>query len=199
MAPQNKSLGMFNLDGIPPAPRGVPQVEVIFDIDANGILHVTAKDKGTGKEQKIRIEAGSGLTKDEIEKMKAEAKANESTDREAREKVEKINQADSLIFQTEKQLKEFGDKIPADKKAPIESALGKLREAHKSQDIAGIDAALAEMNTAWTAASEEIYKAQQAEGAQPGTGPDGGPQQQQSNNDGGGSENVTDAEYEEVK
>jgi molecular chaperone DnaK len=198
MAPQNKSLGMFNLDGIPPAPRGVPQVEVIFDIDANGILHVTAKDKGTGKEQKIRIEAGSGLTKDEIEKMKAEAKANESTDREAREKVEKINQADSLIFQTEKQLKEFGDKIPADKKAPIESALGKLREAHKSQDIAGIDAALAEMNTAWTAASEEIYKAQQAEGTQPGTGPDGGPQQQQSNT-GGGSENVTDAEYEEVK
>jgi len=198
MAPQNKSLGMFNLDGIPPAPRGVPQVEVIFDIDANGILHVTAKDKGTGKEQKIRIEAGSGLTKDEIEKMKAEAKANESTDREAREKVEKINQADSLIFQTEKQLKEFGDKIPADKKAPIESALGKLREAHKSQDIVGIDAALAEMNTAWTAASEEIYKAQQAEGAQPGTGPDGGPQQQQPNN-GGGSENVTDAEYEEVK
>jgi len=198
MAPQNKSLGMFNLDGIPPAPRGVPQVEVIFDIDANGILHVTAKDKGTGKEQKIRIEAGSGLTKDEIEKMKAEAKANESTDREAREKVEKINQADSLIFQTEKQLKEFGDKIPADKKAPIESALGKLREAHKSQDIAGIDAALAEMNTAWTAASEEIYKAQQAEGTQPGTGPDGGPQQQQPNN-GGGSENVTDAEYEEVK
>jgi molecular chaperone DnaK len=153
-----------------PAPRGVPQVEVIFDIDANGILHVTAKDKGTGKEQKIRIEAGSGLTKDEIEKMKAEAKANESTDREAREKVEKINQADSLIFQTEKQLKEFGDKIPADKKAPIESALGKLREAHKSQDIAGIDAALAEMNTAWTAASEEIYKAQQAEGTHPGTG-----------------------------
>ena len=123
MASQNKSLGMFNLDGIPPAPRGVPQVEVIFDIDANGILHVTAKDKGTGKEQKIRIEAGSGLTKEEIEKMKAEAKANESTDKEAREKVEKINQADSLIFQTEKQLKEFGEKIPADKKAPIESAL----------------------------------------------------------------------------
>jgi molecular chaperone DnaK len=126
MAPQNKSLGMFNLDGIPPAPRGVPQVEVIFDIDANGILHVTAKDKGTGKEQKIRIEAGSGLTKEDIEKMKAEAKANESTDKEAREKVEKINQADSLIFQTEKQLKEFGEKIPADKKTPIESALTKF-------------------------------------------------------------------------
>ena len=189
---------MFNLDGIPPAPRGVPQVEVTFDIDANGILHVTAKDKGTGKEQKIRIEAGSGLTKEEIEKMKAEAKANESTDREAKEKVEKINQADSLIFQTEKQIKEFGDKIPADKKAPIETALGKLKEAHKSQDIAAIDAAVAEMNTAWAAASEEIYKAQQG-GGQPGAGGfEGGGQQQQPNN-GGGSENVTDAEYEEVK
>ena len=191
MASQNKSLGMFNLDGIPPAPRGVPQIEVIFDIDANGILHVTAKDKGTGKEQKIRIEAGSGLTKDEIEKMKAEAKANEATDKEAREKVEKINQADSLVFQTEKQLKEFGDKIPEDKKAPIESALTKLKEAHKSQDIAAIDAAVAEMNTAWTAASEEIYKAQQAGGAQPGA--DAGAQQ------GASGENVTDAEFEEVK
>jgi molecular chaperone DnaK len=198
MSSQNKSLGMFNLDGIPPAPRGVPQVEVIFDIDANGILHVTAKDKGTGKEQKIRIEAGSGLTKEEIEKMKAEAKANESTDKEAREKVEKINQADSLIFQTEKQLKEFGEKIPADKKAPIESALEKLKEAHKSQDIASIDVAVAEMNTAWTAASEEIYKAQAA-GApqQPGAeGFAGGPQQE---GQPGGGENVTDAEFEEVK
>jgi molecular chaperone DnaK len=202
MSSQNKSLGMFNLDGIPPAPRGVPQIEVIFDIDANGILHVTAKDKGTGKEQKIRIEAGSGLTKDEIEKMKAEARANESSDKEAKEKVEKINQADSLIFQTEKQFKEFGDKIPADKKAPIESALNKLKEAHKSQDVAAIDAAVTEMNNAWTAASEEIYKAQQAGGAQQG-GPEGfaggGQQQQQPNNNGGGNENVTDAEYEEVK
>ena len=196
MASQNKSLGMFNLDGIPPAPRGVPQIDVIFDIDANGILHVTAKDKGTGKEQKIRIEAGSGLTKEEIEKMKAEAKANESTDREAKEKVEKINQADSLVFQTEKQLKEFGDKIPADKKSPIESALAKLKDAHKSQDIAAIDAAIAEMNTAWTAASEEIYKAQQG-GAQPGAQGFEGGQQQQPNS--GGGENVTDAEYEEVK
>jgi molecular chaperone DnaK len=194
MASQNKSLGIFNLDGIPPAPRGIPQIEVIFDIDANGILHVTAKDKGTGKEQKIRIEAGSGLTKDEIEKMKAEAKANESVDKAEREKVEKINQADSLIFQTEKQLKEFGDKIPADKKAPIESALNKLREAHKSQDITQIDAAVAEMNNAWTAASEEIYKATQQPGGQPGA--DGG---QQQNAGGAGSENVTDAEYEEVK
>ncbi|MBA4166921.1 MAG: molecular chaperone DnaK [Chitinophagaceae bacterium] len=199
MATQNKSLGMFNLDGIPPAPRGVPQVEVIFDIDANGILHVTAKDKGTGKEQKIRIEAGSGLTKDEIEKMKAEAKANESTDKEAKEKVEKINQADSLIFQTEKQLKEFGEKIPADKKAPIESALAKLKEAHKSQDLASIDAAVAEMNTAWTAASEEIYKAQAAGGGQqPGAEGFAGSGGQQEGQQGGG-ENVTDAEYEEVK
>ncbi len=203
MASQNKSLGMFNLEGIPPAPRGVPQIEVIFDIDANGILHVTAKDKGTGKEQKIRIEAGSGLTKDEIEKMKAEAKANEATDKEAKEKVEKINQADSLIFQTEKQLKEFGDKIPADKKAPIESALTKLKDAHKSQDIAAIDAAVAEMNSAWTVASEEIYKAQQAGGAQPGAegfaGGQEGQQGPQGSSNGGGNENVTDAEYEEVK
>lgn len=197
MANQNKSLGMFNLDGIPPAPRGVPQIEVIFDIDANGILHVTAKDKGTGKEQKIRIEAGSGLSKEEVEKMKAEARANEATDKAAREKVDKVNQADSLIFQTEKQLKEFGDKIPADKKVPIENALTKLKEAHKSQDVAAIDTAVAEMNNAWTAASEEIYKAQAA-GAQPGAdqqqGPNGGGQ-----SNAGGSENVTDAEYEEVK
>ena len=194
MASQNKSLGTFNLDGIPPAPRGVPQIEVIFDIDANGILHVTAKDKGTGKEQKIRIEAGSGLSKDEVEKMKAEAKANESTDKAAREKVDKVNQADSLIFQTEKQLKEFGDKLPADKKAPIETALGKLKDAHKSQDVAAIDAAVAEVNNAWTAASEELYKAtQQAGGQQPG-GANGGQQASA-----GGGENVTDAEFEEVK
>lgn len=194
MSNQNKSLGMFNLDGIPPAPRGVPQIEVIFDIDANGILNVTAKDKGTGKEQNIRIEAGSGLTKEEIEKMKADAKANEQEDREAKEKVEKLNQADSLIFQTEKQLNEFGDKVPADKKAPIEAALGKLKEAHKNQDIAGIDSSMTELNTAWTAASEEIYKAtqnQQQPGAD-GTGP-----QQPGGND--GPDNVADAEFEEVK
>ncbi|MEO5594450.1 MAG: molecular chaperone DnaK [Chitinophagaceae bacterium] len=197
MSNQNKSLGMFNLDGIPPAPRGVPQVEVIFDIDANGILHVTAKDKGTGKEQKIRIEAGSGLSKEEVEKMKNEAKANESTDKAEREKVDKINAADSLVFTTEKQLKEYGDKIPADKKAPIDAALTKLKEAQKSQDLAAIDTATAEMNTAWTAASEEMYKATQGAGAQPGadTGNAGGPQQ----NTGTGSENVTDAEFEEVK
>ena len=195
MASQNKSLGMFNLDGIPPAPRGLPQIEVTFDIDANGILHVTAMDKGTGKSQNIRIEAGSGLTKEEIEKMKAEAKANEATDKEAKEKVEKINQADSLIFQTEKQLKEYGDKIPADKKAPIESALNKLKEAHKSQNLAAIDSATAEMNTAWTAASEEIYKAQAA--GQPGTG---GPGPQNGGQQGAGAaDTVTDAEFEEVK
>src|SRR5687767_3159400 len=188
MANQNKSLGMFNLDGIPPAPRGVPQIEVTFDIDANGILHVTAKDKGTGKSHNIRIEAGSGLTKEEIEKMRADAKANEASDKKAKEKVDKLNTADSLVFQTEKQLKEFGDKIPADKKAPIESALSRLKDAHKSQDIAAIDAAVSEMNTAWTAASEEIYKAQAADGAQPGG--ESGPQ-----NNGGGNENVTDAEY----
>jgi molecular chaperone DnaK len=194
MANQNKSLGIFNLDGIPPAPRGVPQIEVTFDIDANGILHVTAKDKGTGKEQKIRIEAGSGLTKEEIEKMKAEAKANEATDKAEREKVEKLNQADSLIFQTEKQLKEYGDKIPADKKGTIESALNKLKEAHKTQDINQIDPAVTELNNAWTAASEELYKATQGAG-QPGG--DGAGQQQQGAADTG--ENVTDAEYEEVK
>src|SRR5687767_2336816 len=164
MAKDNKSLGVFNLDGIPPAPRGVPQIEVTFDIDANGLIHVSAKDKGTGKEQKIHIEAGSGLSKEEIEKMKAEAKANEASDKEAKEKIEKLNSADALIFQTEKQLKEFGEKIPVDKKAPIESALEKLKEAHKNQDVAGVDAAMAEMNTAWTAASEEIYKAQQQAG-----------------------------------
>jgi molecular chaperone DnaK len=197
MASQNKSLGTFNLDGIPPAPRGVPQIEVIFDIDANGILHVTAKDKGTGKEQKIRIEAGSGLSKEEVEKMKAEAKANETTDKAAREKVDKVNQADSLIFQTEKQLKEFGEKLPADKKAPIETALGKLKEAQKSQDIAAIDAAVAEMNNAWTAASEEMYKATQPGAGQPGGQANGGGGGQQAS--AGGGENVTDAEFEEVK
>jgi molecular chaperone DnaK len=195
MANQNKSLGMFNLDGIPPAPRGVPQIEVTFDIDANGMLHVSAKDKGTGKEQKIRIEAGSGLSKEEVEKMKAEAKANETADKEAREKVEKINQADSLIFQTEKQFKEFGDKIPADKKGAIETSLAKLKEAHKNQDIPSIDAAMAEMNTAWTAASEDIYKAQQAAGAQPGAEqPAGGAEHAEPKND-----TVEDAQFEEVK
>lgn len=199
MANQNKSLGRFQLTDIPPAPRGVPQIEVAFDIDANGILHVLAKDKGTGKEQKIRIEAGSGLSKDEIEKMKNEAKANEATDKAAREKVDKINQADSLIFQTEKQLKEYGEKIPVDKKAPIENALNKLKEAHKSQDLNAIDAATTEMNNAWTAASEELYKATQGDQAGGGQQQPGGGGNQQQPGNGGGGENVTDAEYEEVK
>ncbi len=200
MANQNKSLGMFNLDGIPPAPRGVPQIEVTFDIDANGMLHVSAKDKGTGKEQKIRIEAGSGLSKEEVEKMKAEAKANEASDKEAREKVEKLNAADSMIFQTEKQFKEFGEKISADKKAPIEAALAKLKEAHKNQDIAGIDTAMAEMNTAWTAASEEIYKAQSEAGAAGQPGADAtGAQANAGGSQAAGGETVTDAEFEEVK
>jgi molecular chaperone DnaK len=192
MASHNKTLGIFNLDNIPPAPRGVPQIEVTFDIDANGILHVSAKDKGTGKEQKIRIEAGSGLTKEEIEKMKAEAKVNEATDKAEREKVDALNAADGLIFQTEKQLKEFGDKVPADKKAPIESALSALKEAHKQQDLAAVETQTKALNDAWMAASSEMYNASQgAPGAeQPGAGA-----QQQS----GPSENVTDAEFEEVK
>jgi molecular chaperone DnaK len=198
MAKDNKTLGVFNLDNIPPAPRGMPQIEVTFDIDANGILHVTAKDKGTGKEQKIRIEAGSGLTKDEIERMKNEAKTNEATDKAAKEKVEKLNAADSLVFQTEKQLKEYGDKIPADKKTTIETAVNKLKEAHKAQDIAAIDSSMTELNNAWTAASQDIYNAQQQQSGaqQPGGGAEGGQQQQQA---GGNAENVQDVPFEEVK
>jgi len=203
MSKDNKSLGIFNLDGIPPAPRGIPQIEVIFDIDANGILHVTAKDKGTSKEQKIRIEAGSGLTKDEIEKMKNDAKANEATDKVEKEKVDKLNNADALIFQTEKQLKEYGDKIPADKKTVIENAAQQLRDAHKKQDIAGIDAAMTSLNNAWTAASEEIYKAgQQAGGPQQGAQKPGGDNGHQNEGTGAGAaagDNVQDVPYEEVK
>ncbi len=195
MSKDNKSLGTFNLDNIPPAPRGVPQIEVTFDIDANGILHVTAKDKGTGKEQKIHIEAGSGLSKEEVEKMKAEAKANEATDKAEKEKVEKLNQADSLVFQTEKQLKEYGDKIPAEKKTTIEQAAEKLKEAHKSQDIPAIDTAMAALNAAWTAASEDMYKNTEGGAQQPG--PDGAGQQTADAN--AGADNVTDVPYEEVK
>jgi molecular chaperone DnaK len=195
MSTQNKSLGKFNLTDIPPAPRGVPQVEVTFDIDANGILHVSAKDKGTGKEQKIRIEAGSGLSKEEIEKMKNEAKANEASDKAEREKIDKINQADSLIFQTEKQLKEYGEKIPAEKKAPIEAALEKLKEAHKTQDVMQIDAASAEMNAAWATASEDMYKDTQAGGGEQPSAEQANAQPQGAD----AGENVTDAEFEEVK
>ncbi|HQB77585.1 MAG TPA: Hsp70 family protein, partial [Tenuifilaceae bacterium] len=193
-AVHNKSLGRFHLDGIPPAPRGVPQIEVTFDIDANGILHVSARDKGTGKEQKIRIEASSGLTDDEIKRMRDEAKANEESDRKEKERIDKLNGADSLIFQTEKQLKEFGDKLPADKKGPIEQALGKLKEAHKSQDLAAIEVATDELNKVWQAASEEMYKASQGadQSAQPN-------QEQTGNASGSQSQEVTDVDFEDVK
>ncbi len=202
MAKDNRTVGRFILDGIPPAPRGVPQVEVTFDIDANGILNVSAKDKGTGKEQNIRIEASTGLSKEEIEKMKAEAAANADEDRKAKEKVEKINTADTLIFQTEKQLKEYGDKIPADKKAPIESALSELKEAHKSQDLDRIDKATEAMNTAWQAASQEIYQATQEAQAQQGGGAEGaqasGNADANAGGNTGGADDVTDVEFEEV-
>ena len=194
MAKDNKALGRFILDGIPPAPRGTPQIEVIFDIDANGMLHVTAKDKGTGKTQNIRIEAGSGLNKEEVERMKNEAKANEAEDKKVRERVEKLNKADGLVFNTEKQLKEYGDKIPAEKRAPIDEAVEKLKAAQKSEDLDGIDKAEEELNKAWMAASEEMYKAGNAPGA------DGGaPQDGQHAHAGGPEGNVADAEYEEVK
>ena len=192
MAADNKSIGRFHLDGIPAAPRGVPQIEVTFDIDANGILNVSAKDKGTGKEQKIRIEASSGLTDEEIQRMRDEAKANEEKDKLEKERIEKINAADSNIFATEKQLKEYGDKIPADKKSAIEGALAKLKEAHKNQDIAAIDTAIAELNAAWQAASQEIYQAQQAQGAQQGNSNPGAQQ-------GGSQPQPEDVEFEEVK
>ena len=197
MASQNKSIGQFNLEGIAPARRGVPQIEVTFDIDANGILKVSAKDKATGKEQAIRIEASSGLSKEEIERMKAEAEANADADKKEREKVDKLNQADSMIFQTEQQLQELGDKIPADKKAPIESALNALKDAHKAQDLAAIDKAMAELNTAFQAASAQMY---QQSGAQPGAGAQAGPQDAgQSTGSSSNSDNVQDADFEEVK
>ena len=199
MAAQNKSIGQFNLEGIAPARRGVPQIEVTFDIDANGILKVSAKDKATGKEQAIRIEASSGLSKEEIERMKAEAEANADADKKEREKVDKLNQADSMIFQTEQQLQDLGDKIPADKKAPIESALNALKDAHKAQDLAAIDKAMAELNTAFQAASAQMY---QQSGAQPGAGAgaQSGPQDAgQSSSSSSNNDNVQDADFEEVK
>ena len=197
MAAQNKTIGRFHLDGIMPARRGEPQIEVTFDIDANGILNVSARDKATGKEQKIRIEASSGLSDAEIKRMKDEAAANAEADAREKERVDKLNQADSLIFQTEKQLKEFGDKLPADKKTQIEAALGKLKDAHKAQDLAGIDAATNELNTVFQAASQEMYNAQNAQQQQgPQPGANYGGQQQQSGNS---QDNVTDVDFEEVK
>jgi len=196
MASDNKTIGRFHLDGIPPAPRGVPQIEVTFDIDANGILNVSAKDKATGKEQSIRIEASSGLTEEEIERMRKEAEANADADKQAREKVDKVNSADSMIFTTEKQLSEYGDKISADKKEPIETALAALKTAHQSQDIAGIDAAMEQINEAWKNASEELYKAQQegqAAGGAEASGDAGAAGDADAAND------VTDVEFEEVK
>lgn len=200
MAKDNRKLGEFNLDGIPPSPRGVPQIEVTFDIDANGILNVSAKDKATGKSHNIRIEAKSGLSQEEIDRMKREAEANADADKKAKEEVEKLNEADAMVFQTEKQLKEFGDKIPAEKKAAIESALTELKSAHASKDLAKINAALTTINAAWNAASEDMYKAQQAQG-QSGAdaGQQAGGQQGQGGAQGGNAENVTDVDFEEVK
>ena len=206
MAAQNKTIGRFILDSIPPAPRGVPQIEVTFDIDSNGILNVSAKDKATGKTQSIRIEASSGLTDAEIQRMKDEAQANAEADRKERERIDKLNQADSVIFQTEKQLKEYGDKLPADKKAEIEGALAKLKAAHEAKDIAAIDAAMNEMNAIWQKASEEMYRASGAQGGpQGGFDPNAGGFQGGQNpggqnpNNGNGDDNVTDADFEEVK
>jgi len=194
MAADNKTIGRFHLDGIPPAGRGIPQIEVTFDIDANGIIKVSALDKGTNKSHEIRIEASSGLSEEEIEKMKAEAEANADADKAAKETAEKINGADGMIFQTEKQLKEFGDKLSDDKKAPIEAALTELKAAHESKDLAQIDAAMEKINEAWKAASEEMYKAQQEAGA----GGEGAPQGQPEANNAEG-DNVEDVDFEEVK
>ncbi|MFN9380072.1 MAG: molecular chaperone DnaK [Bacteroidota bacterium] len=195
MAKDNRPIGKFILDGIPPSPRGVPQIEVSFDIDANGILSVGAKDKGTGKEQSIRIEASTGLSKEEVERMKAEAAANSESDKLAREKVEKLNEADNLIFQTEKQIKEFGDKLPADKKPELETALNTLKDAHKSQDIPSIDAAITSLNAIWQAATQEMYQSGQAGDPNSGQDPNAGGQSGNTSNNNG---DVTDVEYEEV-
>lgn len=197
MANQNKSIGRFHLDGIPPAPRGIPQIEVTFDIDANGILHVTAKDKATGKSQQIRIEASSGLSDDDIRRMKDEAQQNADADKKIKEEIDKLNQADSLIFQTEKQLKEFGDKIPADKKATIENALNELKNAHKNRDFTGIDRAIANLNSIWQTASEEMYKNASQSGPQ--GSPNQDPNAGQQGSKGSGNDEVTDVDFEEVK
>ncbi|MBO4582083.1 MAG: molecular chaperone DnaK [Bacteroidales bacterium] len=194
MAKDNKQVGRFDLDGIMPAPRGVPQIEVSFDIDSNGILNVTAKDKATGKEQHITITASSGLSEEEIKKMKAEAAANAENDKKVKEEIDKLNQADAMIFQTDKQLKEFGDKLPADKKSQIEAANEKLREAHKNKNMAAIDAAMAELNNIWQSASQEMYNAQAQQGNNAGQ-----QQQQSSNTNNGKDQEVTDVDFEEVK
>ncbi|HDS06930.1 MAG TPA: molecular chaperone DnaK [Bacteroides sp.] len=202
MAKDNKTIGRFHLDGIPPSPRGIPQIEVTFDIDANGILNVSARDKGTGKEQSIRIEASSGLTDAEIERMKKEAKENEESDKKAKERIDKLNTADSLIFQTEKQMKDYGDKIPAQKKTAIEEALNKLKEAHKSEDLGAIDEATTALNNAWQAASQDIYNASQQAGGQAGPAgePGGEPGgEQATSGKGGNDDEVTDVDFEEVK
>ena len=197
LAKDNKTIGRFHLDGLPPAPRGVPQIEVSFDIDANGILKVSAKDKATGKEQSIRIEASSGLSDTDIKRMKDEAAANAEADKKEKERIDTINKADSMIFQTEKQLKEFGDKLPADKKQPIEAALQKLKDAHKAQDVTAINSAIDELNNVFQAASQEMYKAQQQQGGAQQGAPHAD-QQQQANN-GGKDQEVTDVDFEEVK
>ncbi len=197
LAKDNKTIGRFHLDGLPPAPRGVPQIEVSFDIDANGILKVSAKDKATGKEQSIRIEASSGLSDTDIKRMKDEAAANAEADKKEKERIDTINKADSMIFQTEKQLKEFGDKLPADKKQPIEAALQKLKDAHKAQDVTAINSAIDELNNVFQAASQEMYNAQQQQGGAQQGAPHAD-QQQQANN-GGKDQEVTDVDFEEVK
>ncbi|MCX6280136.1 MAG: molecular chaperone DnaK [Bacteroidetes bacterium] len=197
MSNQNKSIGRFHLDGIPPSQRGIPQIEVIFDIDANGILHVTAKDKATEKSQQIRIEASSGLSEADIRRMRDEAQANADVDKKMKEEVDKLNQADNLVFQTEKQLKEFGDKLPADKKAGLEKAVESLKNAHKSRDIAGVDAAMANLNALWQTASEEMYKNSAQSGPQGGQQQDPGQRQQGSPKP--GNDDVTDVDFEEVK
>ena len=198
MAKDNRSVGRFILNDIPPAPRGLPQIEVAFDIDANGILSVSAKDKGTGKTQNIKIEASTGLSKEEVERMRAEATANADTDKIAKERIEKLNAADSMIFQTEKQLKEYGDKISAGNKSAIESALNNLREAHKTEDLANLDTATEALNTAWQAASQEMYSAGQGADAGAGANPQDNGGQQDQQNQSGNTEDVTDVEFEEV-
>jgi molecular chaperone DnaK len=195
LAKDNKTIGRFHLDGLPPAPRGVPQIEVTFDIDSNGILHVSAKDKATGKSQSIRIEASSGLSEEEIKKMKNEAEANAEADKKAKERIDKLNAADGLIFQTEKQMKEFGDKLPADKKAEIESALEELRNAHKSEDLNAIDAAMEKLNNLWQQASQEMYQSGQQGGQTPPAGDAGN---NGGNGPSGGDDEVTDVDFEEV-